>query len=129
MADVCFGRTKIERIPRHAVSAGHEDGQHRVHLCSIAGLCSGAVHLDVANVKWIDSSMSDDALEDRGLITFMRSGDTVCLAAMICGCSGNDSKDWIVVHFRIFKTLQYDRADGIRTTVTTSLVVKGVAIS
>ena len=86
------------------------------------------MHLDIAHVYRVHISMSHDSIEYRQLIAFMRSGYGICLATMICGRSGNDSKDRVVIRLCILEPFENHRPDSIRSTVPTGGVIKRIAI-
>jgi hypothetical protein len=63
------------------------------------------------------------------LITLMWPGNRVGLTAVIGICAGDDTKDGIIVCFRVFESLQDNRTNRVCSTVATSTIIKSIAVS
>ena len=87
------------------------------------------MHFDVADIERVHIGVSDDPLEDRCLIAFVRSSDGVCLATMICVCPCNDTENRIIVRLSILPSLENDRPYGVSAAITASFIIKSITIS
>lgn len=86
------------------------------------------MHFDVANIQWVIVGIPHYPSEDAGLVTLVRSRDTVSLTAMIRGRANNDPKNWVIIGLCVFKALEDDRSNCIGSAVPIGTIIEGVAI-
>lgn len=63
------------------------------------------VHFNIANIQWVVVGIPHYSSEDTGLITLMRSGNAVCLTAMVRSRANNYTENRITVGFCVFQAL------------------------
>ena len=87
------------------------------------------MHLNIAHIQRVDSSIAHNPVEHGRLVPFKGSRDGVGAAAVVGIRAADDAEDGIVVFEGILEAFENDRANGVRTTVAIRLIVKGVAVS
>ena len=128
VTNVGLDGTEVDRLVGLPLAvAGSEDVGDRGHLNTVTGLSTSTVHLDVADLVSINTSVSEDLLVKELLSTSVRVGDGDGLSRVVGGSAQNATKDVVLVVDGILVTLEDDSTASVTTAVTIGSVVVGLA--
>jgi hypothetical protein len=128
VTDVGLDGTKVDGLVSLPLAvAGSEDIGDRGHLNTVTGLSTSTVHLNVADLVSINTSVSEDLLVKELLCTSVRVSDGYSFSGVVGSGTKNATKDVVLIVDGILVTLEDDSTASITTAVSISVVVVGLA--